>query len=275
VLVPGGAQEDGKSMDMVPIGLLFGITVFLVVAAIESGYRLGQRARRSSEDEKESPVSAISGTILGLLAFILAFTFAIVSDRFDARKALVREEANAIRTAYSRSDFLPEPDHNQATTVLREYVDARLAVAQKGISREQFAAAMLEADQYQRQLWEMAVANARKDMNSDVAALYIEALNEVTNVHWLRVAIGAQTRIPTAIWLVLYALIILGMMGVGYQTAIAGSGRTSAILILALSFSLVVALIAELDRPQSELISVTHRPLEDLRTWMAVGLQEP
>jgi hypothetical protein len=104
-----------------------------------------------------------------------------------------------------------------------------------------------------------------------VAALYIEALNEVTNVHWLRVAVGVQARIPTPIRLVLLTLVALGMIAVGYQTGITGSRRTWAMLILALSFSLVIALIAELDRPQSGLITVTQRPLEDLRVWMAAG----
>ena len=109
------------SMDTIPIGIFFVATTLLVVIAIEVGYRVGRTAHRSSEEEKESPVSAIAGTILGLLAFILAFTFAIVSDRYDARKGLVRDEANAIRTAYSRSEFLPEPDRAEATALLREY----------------------------------------------------------------------------------------------------------------------------------------------------------
>ena len=117
---------------------------------------------------------------------------------------------------------------------------------------------------------DLAVVNARKDMNSDVAALYVEALNEVTNIHWLRVAIGLQARIPGIIWMALYALVILGMIGIGYQTAIAGSRRTWAMLILALSFSLVLALIAELDRPASDLLPVTQQPLEDLQVWMAI-----
>ena len=211
---------------------------------------------------------------MGLLAFILAFTFAIVSDRYDARKGLVREEANALRTAYSRTEFLPEADRAEATALLREYVDVRLTIAQAG-DLEKIPALMLEADRVQRQLWEMAVVNARKDMNSDVAALYIEALNEITSIHWLRVAVGVQARIPNVIWLVLYTLVILGMIGVGYQTGIAGSRRTWAILILALSFSLVIALIAELDRPQSGLITVTQQPLADLQVWMAADRATP
>ena len=36
-----------------------------------------------------------------------------------------------------------------------------------------------ETQRLQDRLWNMAVANARKDMNSDVAALYIDSLNEV------------------------------------------------------------------------------------------------
>jgi hypothetical protein len=182
----------------------------------------------------------------------------------------VREEANAIRTAYSRSEFLPEPDRTLAAAVLKDYVDARLAVSRTHDLAE-IPALLVEADRAQRQLWNMAVENARKDMNSDVAALYIEALNEVTNVHWLRVAIGLQVRIPGMIWQVLYALVILSMIGVGYQTAIAGSRRTWAVLILALSFSMVMTLIAELDRPQSGIITITQRPLEDLRVWMDTG----
>ena len=106
-------------MDALPIWAVFTTTLLLVVAAIEAGYRLGRAARSRSEHVKESPVSAIAATILALLAFIMAFTFGIVSDRYDARKALVREEANAVRTAWSRADFLPEPDRGEAAVVLR------------------------------------------------------------------------------------------------------------------------------------------------------------
>lgn len=261
-------------MDILPAWLLYIITVICVGAAIEAGYRLGTRNHERTEDEKEAPVSAIAGTILGLLAFILAFTFAIVSDRYDARKELVRDEASLIRTAYSRADFLPDADRAEATALLRDYVDVRLQLVTTG-SLDQLQAGMLAADQMQRQLWAAAVTNARLDMNSDVAALYIEALNEVTNVHWLRVAIGAQARVPAAIWWMLFTLVVLGMLGVGYQTGIAGSRRTWAMLILALSFSLVMVLIVEMDRPFSNLIPVTQQPLVDLKDWMAAGQAVP
>ena len=55
------------NMDDIPLWFLFVITTLLVVAAIEVGYQVGNRIRRNSEDEKESPVGAIVGTVLALL----------------------------------------------------------------------------------------------------------------------------------------------------------------------------------------------------------------
>ena len=87
------------NLDALSIPFFFLGTIAIVLGSIELGYWLGSRAHRLA-DEKESPVSGVSGAILGLTAFMLAFTFGIVAERFDARKALVRADANAISTAY-------------------------------------------------------------------------------------------------------------------------------------------------------------------------------
>src|SRR3954453_312221 len=110
-------------MGSVPIWVVFVLTTIVILASVEAGYRLGKTVRRKSEDEKEAPVGAIVGTVLALLAFILAFTFSIVADRYDARKALVREHSAAIRTSYSRADFLPEPERDTAKALYIQYID--------------------------------------------------------------------------------------------------------------------------------------------------------
>lgn len=242
-------------------------TLVAILAGIEAGYRLGRATRTRSEDEKEAPVSAIAGTILAMLAFIMAFTFGIVSDRYDARKALVLDEANAIRTAWLRSAFLPEPDRGEAVALLRQYVDDRLSSVRSGdVAAVQRA--VVQAGDIQRRLWDMAVVNARKDLNSDVAALYIDALNTVTTVHASRITVGIYGRMPAGIWIALYALVMLSMVAVGYHTAIAGSRRSWMMLILGLSFSLVITLIAALDNPQSGYVPVSQEPLQDVRAAM-------
>jgi hypothetical protein len=259
------------NLDAIPLWALFAITVAIVMSSIEAGYRLGSFAHRRSDDEKESPVSNVAGAVLGLVAFMLAFAFGIVWDRYDDRKALVREEANAIRTAYVRSDFLPEPDRAEARELLKRYLDARVLVAQAGTAdSQQLKVAMNDAIRIQHRLWDMAVANARKDMNSDVAALYIESLNEIAAVHASRVAVGVQARIPLGIWFGLSGLTVFAMVSIGYHTGIAASRRSMSTLVLAASFAMVIALIATLDRPGG-FIRVSQQPLTDLQADIATG----
>ncbi len=260
------------SFDGVSVGGFFLGTVLLVVLAIEAGFRLGRFVHARSDAEKESPVSAISGATMGLMAFILAFTFAIVADRYDTRKALVREDASAIRTAFLRADFLPESDRDAATGLLAEYLDIRLDA---GVSRDpdKVGKVVVESRRIQRQLWDMAVANARVDMNSDVAALYIESLNELIDIHALRMTIVLGTRLPDEIWTAVFVLLALSMLGFGYQTAIAGSQRSWATPFMALSFALVVVLIAALDRPLSGYFTASQQPLMELRAEMTSSFE--
>ena len=120
--------------------------------------------------------------------------------------------------------------------MLRQYVDLRVKFAEAAdLEPEPVQTFLSETQRLQDRLWNMAVANARKDMNSDVAAMYIDSLNEVNGIHAARVAVGIQARVPSEIWLVLYCVTILGMVSVGYQTGVAGSKRSIARPIIGFS----------------------------------------
>lgn len=257
-------------MDAIPIWLLFIGTSLLVIAFIEAGFRVGRVAYRRSDHEKEAPVSGIAASVLGLLAFMLAFTFGIVSGRYDERKSLVREEANAIRAAYLCTDLLHEPDHIAAEKLTAQYLDLRLEIVQQyAHSPEEIARLLAETERVQAQLWETVMASVDAGLNSDYASLNVEALNTMFEIQALRIAIGIQARAPAGIWIVLYTLAVLGMFGVGYQTALSDSKRSWAIPILAIAFSIVVSLVAELDRPTSDLFRVSQQPLIDVQSWIA------
>jgi hypothetical protein len=249
---------------MLIIAFLVG-TIVLVMISIEGGYRLGRIAHRRSAKEKESPVSAIEGSVLALLAFILAFTFQTTSNRYDVRRELVRTEANTIRTVWYRSDFLPEADRTETRRLLRDYLAARVAAFQSA-EQERVEQVIDEAEHIQDRLWGLAAAHARTDMNSDVAALYVESLNDLFSVHASRVAVGLQMRIPLGIWIALAFLTVIAMAMVGYQAGIAASKRTLAMPLLAIAFAMVITLIASLDRPIGgfTLIKVSQQPLIDL-----------
>ena len=80
------------------------LTIFLVglaaiLAAIEIGHWLGVR----SGGKAGGNVSTLEGAIIGLLALILGFTFAMALSRFEARRDAILAEANAIGTTALRA----------------------------------------------------------------------------------------------------------------------------------------------------------------------------
>ena len=90
----------------------------------------------------------------------------------------------------------------------------------------------------------------------------------MNNVLATRIAVSVQSRLPTGLWIVLYVLVALAMVAVGYQTAIADSRRTWAMIVLALSFSIVIVLIAALDDPERGYIAISQQPMRDLQAEM-------
>jgi hypothetical protein len=84
--------------------------------------------------------------------------------------------------------------------VFKRYLDKRLAFTQAdSIEPERVIRLSNEVRRIQSRWWDMAVTNARKDMNSGVAARSIESLNEVANVHALRSSVGEQERIVSGV----------------------------------------------------------------------------
>jgi len=258
-------------MDSIPIWGVLALSILLIIVLMDVGYRFGNNAFKHNDHELESPVTAMAGAVLGLTAFVLAFTFGIVHDRYDSKKELVREEANVIWTVYQRSDFLPDAEAREAKNMLRRYTDLRIALPfavqrARGLNMRDVEKSLTEARAIQARLWDGAVINGRRDMNSDIGAMYIDALNQMFSLQQLRMVIGVHSRVHASIWLTLFSLIVIGMVALGYQAGISGSKRSKATAILASSFGIMLALIIALDRPG--LILVTQQPLVEVRAMM-------
>jgi hypothetical protein len=250
-------------LDVLPLWGLFVITFLLVVAAIEGGYRLGSYRKRRSDSEKDGPVGAMVGATLGLLAFMLAFTFGMAASRFDTRKQLVLDEANAIGTTYLRAAMLPER-RDEIRALLRSYVDARLnAVRSVRVAEE-----ILQSEDLHGKLWSEATAVALQHPESIVVGLFVESLNEVIDLHAKRVTAGLRNRIPATIWVALLTIAVLSLAAMGYHAGLVGTTRSLAMIVVAVAFSAVIALIADLDRPQEGTLTVSQQALVDVRQSM-------
>jgi len=250
-------------LDMLPLWGLFLVIVVLVLFSIDGGYRVGRYRRSRSEQEKDAPVGAMVGSTLGLLAFMLAFTFGMAASRFDARKSLVLEEANAIGTTYLRAAMLPDR-RDEVRGLLRDYVDARLGAVQSG----DMAEGLRRAEDLQARLWSEATAIGQQHPNSIVAGLFVESLNEVIDLHARRVTAGLRNRIPGTIWVALFTIAVLSLGAMGYHSGLVGTTRSLAVIAVALAFSAVIALVVDLDRPQEGTLTVSQQALIDVRQSM-------
>lgn len=252
-------------LDALPLWGLFMTILLLVLLSIEGGYRLGRYRRSRSEREKEAPVGAMVGATLGLLAFILAFTFGLAAARFDVRRQVLLDEANAIGTTYLRAGMLPDR-REEVRALLRDYVDTRLEAVQSG----NVAEGIRRSENIQAHLWTQAVAIGEQNPNSIVVGLFIQSLNEVIDLHAKRLTAGLRSRIPGAIWVALFVVAVLSLAAMGYHAGLVGASRSIAVLAVAFTFSAIMVLIADLDRPQEGALKVSQQALIDLRHSMNV-----
>src|SRR5262250_2229764 len=146
-------MQGSGPIDLLPLWALFIVILLVVLLSVEFGYRLGKYRRSRHEEEKEAPVGTMVGATLGLLAFLLAFTFGLAAARFDTRRQVLLDEANAIGTTYLRAGMLPER-REDIRTLLRDYVDVRLAAVRSGILTE----GIRRSEHLQEQLWAQAEA---------------------------------------------------------------------------------------------------------------------
>ena len=108
---------------------LFLIPLVVVLIPIFIRQFYGTRRKKKALNMEASSVGTVVATTFALLAFMLAFTFQIVSNRYDTRKELLLEEVTNIRTTYLRSGLLPEPFRSENKKLLIEYIDLRAELA--------------------------------------------------------------------------------------------------------------------------------------------------
>lgn len=247
-------------LEYIPLWVLFVATVLLVLAAIEGGYRLAVFRKRQSDQEIGVPIGSVIGGILGLLGFLLAFTFGMAASRFDTRRELLLDEANTIGTCYLRAGLVPAPERVEVRQRLREYVHLRAEVAKQPQSLPQVLG---RSEVLQDELWSLAILVAKQDGRSEMNALFVDSLNEVIDFHTKRIVVS-QYHIPGMIWWALYVVSMLSMAGVGYQFGWAGSRDIVISFCLALAFSIVIVLIADLDRVDQGSLQVSQQPMIEL-----------
>ena len=255
-------------LDGLPIWAVYLATVAVVLVAAEVGFRIGiWRKHWDSSSEGATMAGAVIGGMLGLMAFLMAFSVGIVIGQQNDRRAMVVLEANAVGTAYLRSGFLDEPDLTTSRNLLQEYVEVRLAAAS---DTDQLGMAVTRSEEIHGELWSIVENSVRQGKESDVMALFVESVNEVIDIHSLRLA-AVDLRLPEFLGIVLFAATVLSFLLVGVANSADGKRDFVAVLLFALAFVAVLMLIVDLNRPQEGLLTVSQKAMSDLLRQMTMS----
>jgi hypothetical protein len=237
-------------LDGTPLWATLLVTITLVLLAVELGFRVGGYRKDKHDKEGNSQVVSMTGAHLGLLAFILAFSFSMSAGHFGKRKELLLEEVNAIETAYLRAELVGEPHRSQIKSLLADYTAARATISRADV----IARVIRDSEAIQNKIWTVVEQLSQKDKLTVMDSLLVQAINEVFDLHKKRVYAGLNSRVPINIWVALYAILILSMIGMGFSMGLSGKRNPVASMSLALSFSMVMFVIADLDRPTDGLV---------------------
>jgi hypothetical protein len=245
------------------------VVAITILGAMYLAAALGAALRARSDRLRphttgEEGEGLVVSAALGLLALLIGFTFSLAADRFDARRLLVLEEANAIGATYLRAQLLDEPHRARMTDLLIRYLDNRIAFA--GAKAGQNATLLAANDALVTDIWAATSAAFDSIKGLDFSSTYLDSVNNVVALDASRKA-ARRARVPTEVFVVLI-IYLVASAGVVGNASKGLTGRLAAGLLLAL-FSLSLILIIDTDRPTHGGIVEGQQPMEELRKSLA------
>jgi hypothetical protein len=234
----------------------------------EAGRRIGER-RLAQNPEGPRGVGPVEGALFGLLGLLVAFTFSGAASRFDARRLLITEEANAIGTAWLRIDILPAGAQPQLRDLYRRYLDSRLETYRKLPDLAAAEAELARSIALQGEIWKASIAALREPGPQPGSLTVVPALNQMFDVVTKRMN-AARMHPPVIIYLMLAVLALIAALLAGFGMA-GGKARSWLHVIgFAAVVSITVYVILDMEFPRYGFVRVdaADRTLIELRKSM-------
>jgi hypothetical protein len=244
-----------------PICLVAVLMVVMTVTA-EIGFRLGRRWHPRTDDARRGHLASVMGSLLGLLALLLSFTFAMSANRYDTRRQMVMSEANALGTLYLQSSVLPDAPRKAFKQILRQYVAfrAQAALLRHDASAKETAQAIAQAEGLQDQMLNVIKTSAELEPPAKSTDAMLRGLIEAVSVYRSRV-FALESRVPDSIiWLIL-AGSATAMGAVGLSGGLGNHRGVPARVILTILLCGTIYVVLDLDRPHEGLIKISQTPM--------------
>ena len=240
-------------------GLLMSVA-FLV--AVEAGYRLhGWSMQGRVDPDGSEGASHIVGAAIGLLGLLIGFTFAMSAERYEARRHLVVEEANAISTVYLRDQLFAEPERGRLHGLLADYVKTRQGFVAAGVDARRLDAVDAATAQVQARIWTVTGAAVRTPAGAALTTSVLQATTDMFDLAASRRA-ALDSRVPQGVLLMLAVFAFTTAAILGYGLATKGRRHRVASGGLFVLVALAIALIADLDQPRTGTVQISQTPFD-------------
>jgi hypothetical protein len=231
---------------------------FAMVFLLELGRRFGQAKFNADPEGSQKGITAIEGSVFGLLGLIIAFTFSGALTRFDGRKQLITREVNSIGTAYLRIDLISVEDQPKMRELFRNYLDSRLERAQEVDDTADVNAIIRKTARIAGEMWHLAVISCQKPNASvDATKLLLPAMNEMFDIATERF-VATKTHPPLVIFYLLSAMCLLSAFLAGYGMSGAKGRKFMHMVIFAFIMAITVYVIIDIEYPRRGFIRVDN-----------------
>jgi hypothetical protein len=239
--------------------VVFALALVLLWASAQAGAYLRRRRGAPDEDEQRD-LSVVLGASLTLLGLVIGFSFSMAVTRYDQRKNLEEEEANAIGTEYLRAVLLPAAQAKTVRSLLAAYLARRISFY-TSTDAPRLEQINTETAMLQVELWSAVQAAAALD-RTPITALNVSGLNDVFNSQGYTQAAWLN-RIPAAAWTLMGVIAVFCNLLFGYAARHAAR-RYRLLLVLPLIVAISFFLISDLDSPRGGVIHIHPQNLISL-----------
>ena len=250
------------------VGLVF---IVILTTTLELGFRVGLKNRETWKDADSGGGAVVLNSMFALMGLVLAFTYSIGVNHYDASKKAVIIEANELSTAFLKANLVAEPGRTELKTILLEY--ARTRVFHLGVynTNEERKTAMRVTLDKQAELWVATTHVVDQGDRGPISSSLVAAINDVIDAHTIRLAAILDKLPRVVMWMLLF--IAAASLGVaGYNAGVQGRMSRFRMTALTLVITGLMLIILDFDRPGDGLVIIDEFSIENVIADMEADL---
>jgi hypothetical protein len=214
-------MNDMLRLEIFETGLLPWILILVMALMLELGWWIGKHCHLKLKQTRPESAEAIVGSIFGLLALLVAFTFSGASDRFDRHRQLIQSEMSAISTAYSTVDLLKAEDQVVLRKAFINYLDHRIDLYKQPLVFKELGARFDRQAELGNAIWLEAIraVNSMNAFDREVSKLMLPKVLDMLDAYDNQ-RLSMRFHPPKVIWISLFTLAIIGALVAGYNMGV-------------------------------------------------------